>query len=106
MAQRTRDTKDTYIGLLAAIVEVNGATSGRTRAILWTVRLPSNRFRKFKTLFKRLREFEFFFFFSSNNLFDPYDQNFQHCIFRKKKEFLNFIHFFFFKEEYLRKCIF
>lgn len=63
MAQRTRDTKDTYIGLLAAIVEVNGATSGRTRAILWTVRLPSNRFRKFKTLFKRLREFEFFFFF-------------------------------------------
>lgn len=62
MAQRTRDTKDTYIGLLAAIVEVNGATSGRTRAILWTVRLPSNRFRKFKTLFKRLREFEFFFF--------------------------------------------
>lgn len=37
-----------------------------------------------------------FFFFSSNNLFDPYDQNFQHCIFRKKKEFLNSIHFFFF----------
>lgn len=96
MAQRTRDTKDTYIGLLAAIVEVNGATSGRTRAILWTVRLPSNRFRKFKTLFKRLREFEFFFFFLQIIYSILTIKIFNIVYLEKKKEFLNSIHFFFF----------